>query len=94
MDSKTLKLDVFDAGRTVEPGEKSDTVAIIQIILNALKVRYDGYGFIPVTFVFDPETVEAVKYFQKINRMSDTGVVNTETWNALSTEYGFLRRME
>lgn len=92
--SDIAKLDVFDRGNTVSEGENSDTVGIIQIILNALKVRYDGYEFFPVSFVFDPATAAAVRIFQQINRMEDSGVVDAATWNALAAEYARLRRME
>lgn len=91
---EVIKLDVFDGDNTVSQGENSDTVGIIQIILNALKVRYDGYDFFPVTFVFDPATVEAVRTFQQINRLGDSGVVDARTWNALAAEYSRLRKME
>lgn len=91
---EVTKLDVFDGGSIISEGENSDTVGIIQIILNALKVRYDGYDFFPVTFVFDPPTVAAVREFQRVNRLGDSGIVDGRTWNALASEYARLRRME
>lgn len=89
-----VKLDVFDNGNTISEGENSDVVGIIQIILNALKVRYDGYEFFPVSFIFDPATVAAVRFFQQVNQMDDSGIVDAATWNALASEYACLRKME
>ena len=89
-----MKLDVFDAGRRIGEGENSDVVGILQIILNALKVRYDGYEFFPVTFVFDTPTADAVRHFQQVNRLNTTGAVDDATWTALASEYGRLRRLE
>lgn len=85
-------LSVFQ--KSVTEGEHSDTVGIIQIILNALKVRYDGYDFFPVSFTHEGESVNAVKVFQHINALTETGTVDLETWNALAAEYGILKDTE
>ena len=72
----------------------TDVVAIIQIMLNTLKLRYDGYDFLKVTFLFDDATEDAVRHFQGVNRMETSGRVDRKTWNALADEYSMIRFME
>ena len=49
MEGKIAKLSVFPESGDVGYGDESDVVAIIQIMLNTLKLRYDGYDFLKVT---------------------------------------------
>lgn len=94
-DNKDAKmLAVFPNQSDVIFGEESDAVAIIQIILNALKIKYDGYDFIPVSFKFDEMTEKAVRHYQEVNRMEVNGAVNLPTWNSLAEEYELLRYEE
>lgn len=63
MEGKIAKLSVFPESGDVGYGDESDVVAIIQIMLNTLKLRYDGYDFLKVTFLFDDATEDAVRTF-------------------------------
>ena len=78
----------------VSYGEESDVVAIIQMILNALKLKYDGYDFCPVSCKFDDSTESAIKHFQDVHGMEPTGKVDTDTWNSLANEYAIVKDME
>ena len=68
-------------------GEKSDLVAIIQILLSALAVAYDQFEPLDITGVYDEKTAERVRAFQKVNFLPQTGLVDRETWDALAQNY-------
>jgi len=75
-------------------GERSDLVAIIQLMLDALDPLYD-FAYVPKSGIFDSATVEAVRKFQTINDLpSPSGAVDRLTWNALAEEYNSLPDFE
>lgn len=77
----------FYAGCCCSSGERSDLVYIIQVMLTALGVVYDDFPEIEINGTFDEPTEQAVKIFQRINRLSETGTVDIRTWNALAKSY-------
>lgn len=70
-----------------EPGEKSDTVKFIQLVISAIEVAYDIFDGSTISGVYDEKTMENVRRFQKINRLPETGLVDRTTWNSLSRSY-------
>jgi len=70
---------------SVSFGERSDLVYIIQIMLKSL-LRYD-FSDITLSGIYDRETLEAVKKFQKANGLPENGSVNKRTWNSLAAAY-------
>ena len=74
-------------GYTVRRNEKSDLVYIIQIMLSGVDVVYDIFSDIEISGVYDEATENAVRDFQRINRLPPTGIVNQETWNRLATDH-------
>lgn len=74
-------------GYMVREGERQASVSIIQIMLEALRLYYDTFGALPQSGVYDRDTVEAVKEFQRINRIPVTGEIDLNTWNALAEEF-------
>lgn len=87
-------LNVFPSCGTIGEAEVSDAVCIIQMILNALKVRYDCYDFLEPNGTMDAPTCEAIRHFRLIHDLPDTPGVDMDTWNALALEYALLREME
>lgn len=77
----------FYPGCCCKSGEKSDMIYIIQVILSALGIIYDEFPQIVISGVFDAPTEQAVKIFQRINRLPQTGEVDVKTWNALARNY-------
>ena len=67
-------------------GEISELVMFIQIMLNALSLYYD-LPHIPAGGEYDSLTSEAVRLFQKFNRLDMTGNVDSVTWDRLAEEY-------
>ena len=70
---------------SVSPGDVSETVFIIQLILKELAAY--NFSEIALTGVFDDATQNAIERFQLINDLEVNGVVDKETWNALARAY-------
>ena len=84
----------FMAGREVLPGERSDLVLLLQILLNTLRLRYDSYGHVPMSGVMDAETEAAVRAIRRANLLGDSGTVDTAFWNRIALEYDAAVREE
>ena len=72
---------------TVGKGEQSDLVYIIQLILSGIDVVYDIFDEIDISGIFDQKTEDAVRIFQRINRLPETGVVDSATWDRLALDH-------
>lgn len=84
------------AARRLSPGDRSDLVTIVQIMLAALSLRYTSFpkpssladesaaGF------FGSATEAAVRSFQLTNALPVTGAVDLATWNSLAVQYNIL----
>ena len=73
--------------RRIYPRERSDLVMILQLILNELRIRYDGFGPIPLSGIYDELTEEAVREFQRINLLPTDGITDARTWNRMARQY-------
>ena len=73
--------------RRIYPRERSDLVMILQLILNELRIRYDGFGPIPLSGIYDEMTEEAVREFQRINLLPTDGITDARTWNRMARQY-------
>ena len=74
-------------GYTVGRNEKSDLVCIIQIMLSGIDVVYGSFSDIKINGTYDEITEKAVRHFQKINRLPQTGIVDVFTWNRLAGDH-------
>ena len=74
-------------GYEVSSGEKSELVYIIQILLSGIEVVYDIFSETDISGVYDEKTADAVRAFQKLNRLPVTGTVNAETWSRLASDH-------
>lgn len=72
-------------GQSVKPGERSDTVYFIQIILRSL-IDYD-FDNVEINGVYDGQTEDAVKVFQRSFSLPVTGLVDRQTWDKLAAAY-------
>ena len=73
-------------GYAISNGEIGDLVILLQVMLNAVSMYFD-YPIFPLSGIFDENTAETVKKFQKAGRIMETGEVDVETWNRLAEEY-------
>ena len=73
-------------GYVLSPGEVSDIVTIVQLMLDTLGAYYDGIEVEP-TGTYDSATRRAVEIFQEKNRLAVTGEIDKATWNRLAEVY-------
>ncbi|MBQ8496329.1 MAG: peptidoglycan-binding protein [Clostridia bacterium] len=71
----------------VERGEESDLVYIIQIMLSSIDVAYDIFDDIDISGIYDEKTEAAIRIFQRINRLAETGIVDSTTWDRLALDH-------
>lgn len=72
---------------TVEVGETQFLVAIIQNALHELSSTYDKLEGVPQSGIYDADTANAVREFQRIHGLPATGAVDRTTWNAIADAY-------
>ena len=78
----------YPQGSVIRIGDKGYLVDTVQFLLEQLERLY---GFTPVkTGVYDVETANAVKDFQRRNRILPTGEVDRETWDAMAIQHNLL----
>ena len=74
-------------GFTLQLGSDNSYVKTIQNQLNAISNSYPAIGKMPEDGVFGPQTEKAVKKFQEVFNLPQTGVVDFKTWYAISRIY-------
>lgn len=89
--SSPVPIDVFE-GYTISPGEKSDIVCILQIMLNSLREKYDFIPLLPLSGSFNSDTASAIVSFKTAKGMPPTPEVDKLTWDALAREYNLTLR--
>ena len=77
----------FRSGMEVGLGERSETVAIIRVLLGEIALQHD-LPVLPIDDIFDAATRDAVILFQTLGGLSPTGVVDLPTWNLMALHYG------
>ena len=82
-----LPLFLLRSGKNISKGENSDTVMILQILLNTLTVAYDDYEPLNIDGAFGSDTEKAVRRFQMRNNLSPSGEINKATWNLIIQNY-------
>lgn len=77
-------------GDRIGEGRVGFAVSVLQHMLSELRHSYTALEQVSVTGVYDPQTAEAVRAFQKANRLPDEGGVGLMTWNAIADQYNTL----
>jgi len=79
-------LDIFprEIGRIISVGDKGLPVLVIQSILLTLSQEYPNIPEVSITGTYDARTARAVKVFQEITGLPQTGNVDRVTWNMLA----------
>ena len=67
-------------------GDIGEAVSILQLMLGGISMYYD-LPHVPMSGRYGKETVEAVKEFQRITGLPETGRVDEATWERLAGEY-------
>ena len=71
----------------IEKGEYSDTVLHLQLLLNALRLYYDGIPPLPLSGYYDDTTADAVRTFRHVHRLPEEGGADSEFLSRLAQEY-------
>jgi murein L,D-transpeptidase YcbB/YkuD len=74
-------------GYELSPGEAWLLVNLVQLLLIELSVAYDIFENVTESGVYDKATEEAIKYFQRINLLPETGKVDAATYARIVREY-------
>ncbi len=80
-------------GYVLSPGEVSDIVLIVQIMLGSLSAHYDDVYASP-TGIYDEETRGAIENFQRRSGIAATGLIDKQTWNHLAEMYNKYNNIE
>jgi len=84
-----IRLIPDDRGYVTGIAEQSDAVLILQVMLNALFEKY-RYPSVPLTGIYDRATSDAVREFQHVGGLVETGLADRLTWLRLAEEYDLL----
>ena len=76
-----------DPEYTINPGLRDDVVYIIQHMLNVIGQEYDNFSPLEFSGVYDEQTQNAVKEFQRKSLLESSGVLDPNTFNRLADEY-------
>ncbi len=81
-------------GSPLKPGDNSQAVLYTKNALNAISVNYTAIPRIaPVTTQFDESMEAAVKQFQRIFNLPDTGIVDKATWYEIRKIFSAVRKL-
>lgn len=80
-------------GEVLQQGSSSSSVRTIQQQLNAVSKNYPAINKIAVDGIYGQSTVDAVKKFQQIFGLSQTGSVDYATWYEISKIYTAVERL-
>ena len=72
---------------TIYPGLKDNVVYVIQHMLETVGHEYDEFGEIQFSGIYDDNTQNAIKSFQRKSLLDDTGIIDPITFNRLADEY-------
>ncbi len=76
-----------DFQRTLKLGDSGKDVNIVQFYINNIANFNPSVPSVPMSSTYDPETVDAVKAFQKYSGLTVTGELDRETFDRLYNDY-------
>lgn len=80
-------------GENLTIGSEGQKVLQLQEQLNRIRENYNAIPYLNPDGIFGPRTAEAVREFQRIFNMPQTGVVDFPTWYRISDMYVRLSRI-
>ena len=75
---------------TLREGDKSFAVTVLQHMLQELSERYTPLSAVTPLGEYDAATTDAVREFQKRNRLPVTGATDLSTWNTVTDQFNSL----
>ncbi|MBQ9801532.1 MAG: peptidoglycan-binding protein [Clostridia bacterium] len=74
-------------GYALREGDESFLVRLIQYALGELETIYEDLDDVEETGVYDENTAQAVRNFQRRHNLPETGEVDRATWDAIANTY-------
>lgn len=74
-------------GFAIYPDQIDDIIYVIQYMLSTISVHYDDFGELAFTGIYDENTQNAIKSFQRKNLLNANGIIDGPTLEALFDEY-------
>ncbi len=71
----------------ISPGLQDDVVYVVQHLINVISQEYDSINPVKFTGIYDSETENAIREFQRINLLESNGILDAVTFNRLADEY-------
>ena len=68
-------------------GEVSAFVSLLQLMIDELRIAYGTLPPFAMNGVYDEDTAGAVREFQRLSGIAETGKVDLKTWNRISAAY-------
>lgn len=84
-----LPAEFMDLG----PDDEEDAVYFIQLMLNTLAKQFGNLPTVAVNGKYDNELQQAVKQFQKAASLPQSGTVDRNTWNRMTSLYNIAAKM-
>ena len=82
----------FPVGYSVGSGNRQFLVEIIQYMLNELSTEHVDIPRNAQGGLYDEDTEQGIRNFQRSHMLKETGRVDKTTWNALVSAYNQLQR--
>ena len=76
-----------DPDYTISLGLVDDAVYVIQHMINIISQEYDEISPVKFSGIYDADTENAIKEFQRINLLEGNGIIDSTTFNRLADEY-------
>lgn len=87
-----VPLVIFPSGNFIlQQGDRGELVYFVQIMLNLLARRYRNLYMLTPNGEYDDQTADAMRRFQQIANLPETGIVDRTTWNHLAAFVNQLR---
>ena len=85
------RIDAFDdSNPRLTIGSRGKAVAILQLMLDTIALRYINIDRVPPGEMYDERTSTAVGQFQRLARLPVTGETDKRTWNAIVRHFNQL----
>lgn len=77
----------YPGGTTVQPGQDSVHLSLVQTMFRALAGVLEGVEPAPATGTNDPATQQNIRWLQRVEGRDQTGVLDEDGWNAITRLY-------
>ena len=77
----------FYFDQKIMPEEENDHMFLIRAMLIALSQIFDNVPFVEMNGIHGDDSVAAIKWFQNLNGITPSGIIDIPTWRLLAKTY-------